>query len=445
MSSENDLTPSTCVSINVSLHEHGPRIVHEDEYGRRYESPALATCGRDPTSRRASFSGSVRAQSSPTIGEHHLGLTYRRRTSPIIIHQDEHGRRYQSNALATRRSISFDAESQSHDEQISTSESEEIDVNDEEIRQQLSALISTLIISRPEPENRSSEQINATLNQILVPISQASTDEINGSGYILRQYWKRFVHCRSKCIICKWTADRGDQQKRPFECKRCLARKCFDCCRDEFKKDIFMNDRSFSCRACRAPVSDTVAKRFIGDYLYKKHLYFRSKREFAQDSTALWCPKEACWKLLTSRLNPSPSDDKIVSCVDCGTNVCRACGRMNDNCVCLKYQNAHIRDELWKLLHTRRCPSCECPIAGYIGSARFFCTNCGNHLCWRCRSFIDCEGGIPKRHRCSGMGMMKRLKNVVNAPIQFTRIIIASVVNSRNAANQPLCISRKGR
>lgn len=238
------------------------------------------------------------------------------------------------------------------------------------------------------------------------PRASKKKNSTSGADTQSSQPWRSFVDRQSKCITCRDETNREDPEEDPFECWKCQSRQCHECC-CKYLESILLkcDDTQFACMACREKIDDDKVRLFLGVEGLKKYYFFKSKRIYASDSEALWCPRYGCWKLLSHRSDSRSVNSEQIICDDCGAFVCVKCGAQRNNgrlCICMVPQQTHIRDVIWKIFHSKACPSCEMPIEIQQGCSRVDCSNCQRRFCWECREVLGTEGSSTDFHRCMG-------------------------------------------
>lgn len=79
----------------------------------------------------------------------------------------------------------------------------------------------------------------------------------------------------------------------------------------------------------------------------------------------------------------------VMNCNSCGQEYCYHHGlaHVGHSCKAVKRQPVYhrVRNSLWKMVHTKRCPKCKGPIQKNGGCPHMSCRKCKHEFCWYCR------------------------------------------------------------
>ena len=109
--------------------------------------------------------------------------------------------------------------------------------------------------------------------------------------------------------------------------------------------------------------------------------------------------------------------------------VCEACGidfcfhhdtfHRGQKCSGLVSKRTGLRNWVWQLTNTKRCPKCHVHIQKNGGCPHMTCSQCGHEFCWRCRGdYRPQNGGY---HNTELFPSPRRLRNACNSPSTWAK------------------------
>lgn len=207
------------------------------------------------------------------------------------------------------------------------------------------------------------------------------------------------------CEVCFTTPPRrnGRDERTMRVCGLCASAICFPCFSAWLEVRIQAGQvRGLRCLNCIEPISNAEILLHCGEHLYRKHLYFLSKYAQGGNPHATWCPKDGCWRLLYAEQRALPRSVKFLTCPDCSTQVCANCELVAHSDAPCPTPNLEVgkrvRANLWRRLHTKKCPECSAHIQRSGGCSQMRCTSCETKWCWRCRGvFLEVSTGTRRR------------------------------------------------
>lgn len=194
-------------------------------------------------------------------------------------------------------------------------------------------------------------------------------------------------------------------------CEKCSAVTCSVCFKAWLETKIFSGQGAVDmrCISCTESVSDSEVLDLCGERTYKKLLYFRSRAEYRNVDSALWCPTEGCWRLLRGKVQIESSSpavlETIISCPDCRQRTCTECGAPDHGDKPCVVPKADVRKttkaRMWTRLHTKTCPDCSAPIQRTGGCKHMKCAVCNMNFCWVCKGGLqEFQAPQTKGRRC---------------------------------------------
>jgi hypothetical protein len=172
----------------------------------------------------------------------------------------------------------------------------------------------------------------------------------------------------------------------PFECGHLF---CYDCSYKWVKECILTSTPKCPQLHCSAPVHINQLRNLLTPTEIDAYLNTLLRAALSASDDFIWCISCTSGFFTINNNKASSGSCASHSCPDCRHTWCALCNSVaHSGLTCeeamIKWSIEDKENESWKLLNTKKCPSCKVHIQKSSGCSHINCKQCKYEFCWIC-------------------------------------------------------------